>query len=184
MKDLQVVEPSKKTKRCGDCDEVKSTSEFPRDRTKKDGLRRSCKLCSNKKSAVYRKKNAEKLSAAASVYRSKNIEKIRERDAKYRRDHRADIIEGNARYRKSTKAERAEYAVRYRRENPGKSSAHDAVRKAIAKGVMKRPDVCNKCDSSGCIEGHHPDYSRPLLVIWLCKSCHRFLHASEEKESR
>ena len=23
---------------------------------------------------------------------------------------------------------------------------------------------------------HHPDYERPLLVVWMCEACHGVLH--------
>ena len=26
-------------------------------------------------------------------------------------------------------------------------------------------------------DGHHPDYSRPLVVVWLCKKHHREVHS-------
>jgi hypothetical protein len=32
-----------------------------------------------------------------------------------------------------------------------------------------------KCGSYD-VEMHHPDYSKPLLVIWLCRPCHLALH--------
>jgi len=35
---------------------------------------------------------------------------------------------------------------------------------------------CSKCKSTERIDGHHPDYDRPLDVIWLCRPCHVLLH--------
>jgi len=43
----------------------------------------------------------------------------------------------------------------------------------VNKGSIVRPKTCDSC---GCnnkrIEGAHKDYSRPLDVRWLCRSCH------------
>lgn len=38
------------------------------------------------------------------------------------------------------------------------------------------PGVCKICGSEKRIEAHHPDYSQPLKVEWLCFKCHRELH--------
>lgn len=35
---------------------------------------------------------------------------------------------------------------------------------------------CAKCKSTERIDGHHPDYDRPLDVIWLCRPCHVLEH--------
>ena len=40
-------------------------------------------------------------------------------------------------------------------------------------GNVIRPEACESCGRSGLkIEGAHKDYSRPLDVRWLCRSCH------------
>lgn len=36
------------------------------------------------------------------------------------------------------------------------------------------PQPC-PCGSSN-VEMHHPDYSRPLAVIWMCRPCHMAEH--------
>jgi hypothetical protein len=35
---------------------------------------------------------------------------------------------------------------------------------------------CSKCGSTENLERHHPDYSKPLEFIVLCRKCHRTLH--------
>ena len=40
------------------------------------------------------------------------------------------------------------------------------------------PAPCRDCGSPEA-QKHHPDYSRPIDVVWLCRSCHLAEHASE-----
>lgn len=62
-----------------------------------------------------------------------------------------------------------------------KESARRAVRDAIKRGELVRPDTCQKCgtkpprarDGRSNIHGHHHDYSKPLDVEWICAMCHR-----------
>jgi hypothetical protein len=56
--------------------------------------------------------------------------------------------------------------------NPTKRTAHNILWRAIRKGEIMKPDACSKCGREVRIEGHHPDYSKPLEVIWLCHRCH------------
>ena len=44
--------------------------------------------------------------------------------------------------------------------------------------LQKKP--CRRCGDANS-ERHHPDYARPLFVIWLCRSCHVKLHAAKRK---
>lgn len=54
-----------------------------------------------------------------------------------------------------------------------KIKARKALSDAIRGGKIKRlPCECGDPHS----EGHHPDYSKPLKVVWLCRKHHRQLH--------
>jgi hypothetical protein len=46
-----------------------------------------------------------------------------------------------------------------------------------------RQKPCRRCGDANS-ERHHPDYSRPLFVIWLCRPCHLKLHAAKRKRRR
>jgi hypothetical protein len=62
-----------------------------------------------------------------------------------------------------------------------KHRAKRMVRSAIEAGVLRRPNACDKChevprpyrDGRSPVQAHHPDYSKPLEVEWLCIKCHR-----------
>jgi len=53
---------------------------------------------------------------------------------------------------------------------------HTLYRKALRNGTLIRPSRCSYCGSTRFIEGHHEDYTLPLLVQWLCRSCHQSGH--------
>lgn len=50
-------------------------------------------------------------------------------------------------------------------------------------GVYERkgaliPTPCERCNAEK-VEKHHPDYSKPLEIVWLCRPCHLALHREE-----
>lgn len=51
-------------------------------------------------------------------------------------------------------------------------SAQSLLRYHILSGNIKKPENCEECGLAKKIEGAHKDYSRPLDVRWLCRSCH------------
>lgn len=58
-----------------------------------------------------------------------------------------------------------------RREDRTKDRAHESVKRAVARGDLKRKP-CKECGSMP-VEAHHEDYSKPLDVRWLCPKHHR-----------
>ncbi len=60
-----------------------------------------------------------------------------------------------------------------------KVKARSKLRRALLAGVVKR-EPCTKCGLKA--EAHHPDYSKPLDVVWLCKIHHKIEHARINNE--
>jgi hypothetical protein len=77
------------------------------------------------------------------------------------------------------KKEREAERIRHNNWNhahPERVKAHAALRYAVRKGKVAKPETCSRCGSRDWIQGHHADYSKPLDVIWLCNPCHRAEH--------
>lgn len=81
----------------------------------------------------------------------------------------------NERYRGKSRKYQAQYRDRW----PEKHRAKQAVNNAIRDGRLVRPKHCQECGATGKIHGHHPDYSKPLEVMWLCVQCHGLQHRKE-----
>lgn len=80
------------------------------------------------------------------------------------------------RYR-SRHAERIKSAVKkWGLKSRDKKKAHTKVRSAVLSGKIIKPDRCEKCKRLRALHGHHHDYSKPLDVEWLCRSCHALEH--------
>ena len=75
--------------------------------------------------------------------------------------HRDDIITQNA---------------LWARENPEKRRTRGIIYNNIKSGKMERPDICSLCGIDTEVQAHHEDYTKPLEVIWLCRSCHKRVH--------
>ena len=68
-----------------------------------------------------------------------------------------------------------DYHVRsYEARFPNRKKANTAVGNAIRDGRLKK-QPCWVCGESAV--AHHPDYDRPLDVVWLCQPHHKQAHA-------
>lgn len=79
-------------------------------------------------------------------------------------------------------------AVKFRRWRKAHPLTPEQRRKRNARALARvywlrgklRQTPCRHCGDANS-QRHHPDYSRPLFVIWLCRQCHLKLHAAKRK---
>jgi len=65
---------------------------------------------------------------------------------------------------------------------PYKQKARIKVRLALISGKMQKPVLCTNClKIKKNLHAHHPDYNKPLEVVWLCPKCHSSAHKKLKK---
>lgn len=130
---------------------------------------RRCRKCLAEVVAEYRANNREKY-----------LETLRKSNRKHAVERRAYAKE---RYQKYGARRSPDYCLinqLWRKQNPEKVNAKAKVERAVRKGKLVRPDECSICAKTGWIVAHHPDYTKPLEVQWVCNSCHRKIHLGIE----
>jgi hypothetical protein len=90
------------------------------------------------------------------------------------RERRLDLSKAYNRS-ESGKALRRRVAREMRERYPEKFAARQAVRIALRKKELTRTP-CVSCGNPRS-QAHHPDYSKPLDVVWLCARCHASAHS-------
>ena len=155
-------------KRCPTCAETKPLDAFGKKARTLDGRCCQCRACV---AAYDRRRKADPVAR----------ERMRESSRVWRRrpEVRARLAqEKRAVY--TAKAETIKAAARAQRAtHPEKHRAHNAVKDALERGdIVRRP--CIVCGDLKA-EAHHPDYARPLDVIWYCRPHHRQHHAELKK---
>jgi len=72
----------------------------------------------------------------------------------------------------------------HQRNYPERNSARIAVSEALRTGILIRPAKCSECGRDCFPEGHHPNYLKPLEVVWLCRECHSKIPKSPRRGGR
>ena len=123
----------------------------------------------------------EKQIKQALDWNRKNRDRKNENERKWRREKMKNDPEYREKIRKHSqamyrkhKAKRLLYSSL--QENTERQKARHELRYALRKRKIVRPVKCDSCNNVGKVEGHHSDYSKPLSVIWLCRSCHELIH--------
>jgi hypothetical protein len=60
--------------------------------------------------------------------------------------------------------------------NRDKHRAWIRVTQAVRNGAIIKPVRCDECRELKQLEAHHDDYSKPLVVKWVCPPCHSIIH--------
>ena len=66
-------------------------------------------------------------------------------------------------------------------EQRKKDNARAYARVYQKRGHLK-PESCAECGGEKA-QKHHPDYSRPTFVVWLCRPCHMQIHKEERQKN-
>lgn len=144
-----------------------------------------CKHCNTKKSiedfyVSNKTKCKDCIKAAVSAHRQANLESVRSYDRM--RGSIPHRVAARMAYQATPAfAESHEAAsLRWAAKHPERRKASHIVSNAIRDGHLHK-DPCHICGNLK-VEGHHPDYDRPLDVVWLCSTHHKQTHALAANE--
>lgn len=150
-------------KTCFKCKEAKALDGFYTHKMMADGYLNKCKECA---------KADEKARRAGSG---------RERMLSYdrARSMREDRVAARAIYQQTEagKSAHARAASKYAERHPDRYSARNILNAAVRDKKLKPWTACALPECCAKPQAHHPDYSRPLDVVWLCPSHHKQAHA-------
>lgn len=137
-------------KTCSTCQVSKEKSEFQVRAASHDGLTAACKAClKDRDAARYAKERPMRLAA---MQRYAQTERGKEAHARA--------------------------VAKWREDHANRRAANVLLNNAVKAGKVVPWPVCAMptCKTKK-VEGHHPDYDRPLEVVWLCRKHHAAAHS-------
>lgn len=79
----------------------------------------------------------------------------------------------------------------YRGGSTADDRSQNLLEEAVERGIVVRKHQCEECGDTGvfedgrtAIQAHHPDYNKPLEVMWLCQPCHYEWHKKQKAIER
>ena len=151
-----------KTKECRNCGHIKPLSDYYKHKQMWDGHLNKCKECVKHRVAIHREKNIEKVREY-----DRNRPNEKERAIAHKERVKNLPIDKKEAYKKvkDKKISSPEYK--------NKQTVNRYLNNAIRDKRIEKLNYCEHCSADGVdIQGHQPDYLKPLDVIWLCASCH------------
>jgi len=139
-------------KLCKKCEEVKSFTEFSKDKSKKDGLCAQCKSCRTKYVAGYYQENREEILENVNNYNIENSDQISIKNAQRYQENKEKVIKKVKKYRQKIKEINLEN-----------------ISLGIEAPIV--PKKCYDCQSIKNSDEFHKDISRLDGFSNVCKSC-------------
>lgn len=162
-------------KKCARCGADKPVGSFYAQKQRTDGKHPWCKECCWE----WKRDHREQINARDRERRATDSdyrERVKLIHRQWGRRHAAHKQEYERRRRTACPEEYQSRNMRYADLHPEMMRDLAAVRQrvyyAIKTGKLHRPDTCERCGRQGGLQAAHHDYSRPLDVAWLCRSCH------------
>jgi len=153
----------KQEKKCICCGQTKLIADFYKLAHMKDGHFNECKEC---------------IKTRVKKRRWENIDKCREYDRQ--RAMLPHRVKARAEYIRTDRGKmaHARASTAWMRKHPNRRAASHILNNAIKYGKVQR-QLCFICGAKA--HAHHPDYDRPLDVVWLCPKHHKEAHQLVEK---
>lgn len=161
---------------CTKCAVAKPVSCFLKDKRLKSGLWSICKECNYARIRERAKLLLSTEQTSTGEQSCHVCHTVKPRDAFYKdasrssgRSSRCKDCQNKRDWSDSRERYLAEYAYR--------AKASLMLRTAVKRKEIEKWPTCAMPDCGNTnVQGHHPDYSRPLDVVWLCTTHHAQLH--------
>ena len=125
-------------------------------------------------------KNRDNRNASCNRWKRENKDRAREiqRRCYEKNKERIRLLLNNS---EEFRVKRRIHNKAYREKNHEKVRVQKIAQLAVTLGKIVKPEAC-ECGAKN-VQMHHPDYSQPLLVEWLCALCHGKRHRLNETVS-
>lgn len=143
---------------CRCCGQTKQISDFYKHPAMADGYLNKCKECQKDNTKAARERRPDHYRAYDKT--RANLPHRMQARAEYAQTER-----GKERHTVATK--------NWMQKHPNRRAANHILNNALRDGKVKR-HPCFVCGAKA--HAHHPDYDRPLDVIWLCPKHHKEAH--------
>lgn len=160
-------------KTCTKCKESKPLSDFPSDKSRKDGLANKCRPCCYEQWKSWREKNLEHSKTYQRNYRSANPEKVKEWAERHKKPEPGKSAEYTRRWTQKNQDRVKTYGERYRSENRERLTAYARERRranpiaerqrVMRHKALKRSNAVGKVDYGEIVK-------RDEGICYLCES--------------